>query len=86
MNGKLRIIFTSPVDYNNCYLSVLMLDDANITSNVNILKMNCNGVRIIGKKPSEYGPFKIVTNQKIVLDVETDAVGYFGSVVKVICK
>ena len=84
--GKIRIIFISPTDYNNCYLSISMLDDTNSSSPIAIKSMECNKHTIIGSNPYEYGPFAIKINEKIILDIEIDESGYFGSEVKVICK
>lgn len=85
--GQLRVVFIAPDDYENCYLSISMLDDSNEPTPVKILSMKCNGLEIAGNNNIEYGPFEIRTNQKVVLDVCTDCCGYFGSEVKVIvCK
>lgn len=85
-NGKLKVIFVAPIDYENCYLNISMLDDSNNSIAVGIKSMRCNGFNIECADASEFGPFSIKTNQKITLDVETDSSGYFGSEVKVICK
>lgn len=85
-NGKIRIIFTAPIDYENCYLNISMLDDVNNALPINITNMKYNGLEIKGNNPLEFGPFSIKTNQKIVLDVVTEVKGFFGSEVKVICK
>ena len=85
-NGKIRVVFIAPIDHVNCYLNIAMLDDMNNSTSINIISMKCNGVDVNGTDPLEFGPFTIKTNQKIVLDVVTDAKGYFGSEVKVICK
>ena len=84
--GKLRVIFTAPIDFDTCYLNIQLLDDSNNTVNVDINSMTCNGTEIICTDKNEYGPFAIHTNEKIVLDVDTDNNGYFASEVKVICK
>lgn len=84
--GKLRVIFTAPIDFETCYLNLSLLDDNNAPSPVEILEMQCNGVAIFSEDKNEYGPFAIKTNQKIILDVRTNSTGYFGSEVKVICK
>ncbi len=85
-NGKIRVIFTAPIDHENCYLNISMLDDVNNAMPINITNMKCNGLEIKGNNPLEFGPFSIKTNQKIILDVFTEVKGYFGSEVKVICK
>lgn len=85
-NGKFRVIFIAPTDHVGCYLSISMLDDANNRSPIEIKSMKCNGAEIVCDDKLEYGPFTIMTNQKITLDVETNSKGYFGSEVKVICK
>lgn len=85
-NGKLRIVFTAPIDNKGCYLSVSMLDDNNNSSPVEIVGLSKNGVSIKCSDSKEYGPFEIKSNEKIVLDVTTNTNDYFGSEVKVICK
>lgn len=84
--GRLRIIFIAPIDFKTCYLDLLLLDDANNASAVEILEMKKNGMTIESEDKVEYGPFEILTNEKVILDVKTNSVGYFGSEVKVICK
>ena len=86
VNGKLKVIFTAPIDYEKCYLKISMLDDSNNSLNLRILSMKCNSAEVNSTDSYEFGPFSIQTNQKIVLDIETDSSGYFGSEVKVICK
>ena len=82
----MRIIFVAPIDFKTCYLDLLLLDDANNASPVEILEMKKNGMAVESKDKVEYGPFEISTNEKVVLDVKTNSLGYFGSEVKVICK
>ena len=84
--GWLRIIFVAPIDFKTCYLNVNLLDDTNEPSAIEILEMKKNGTSIYSEDHIEYGPFEIVTNEKVVLDVKTNATGYFGSEVKIICK
>ena len=84
--GRLRITFIAPIDFKTCYLDLLLLDDANNASAVEILEMKKNGMTIESEDKVEYGPFEISTNEKVILDVKTNSVGYFGSEVKVICK
>lgn len=84
--GRLRIIFTAPIAYENCYLNIALLDDANNSVAVDIEELNCNGIDIQSEDKKEYGPFKINLNEKIVLNVKTNSKGYFASEVKVICK
>lgn len=85
-SGKIRVIFTAPIDFDKCYLNVKLTDDSNKTFDVAINSMTCNGVNVVSKDNNEFGPFAIHTNEKIVLDVETDNNGYFASEVKVVCK
>lgn len=85
-NGKLKIVFTAPIDNKECYLSISMLDDNNNTSPVEILDLSKNGTSIVCKDNKEYGPFEIKSNEKVILDVTTNTNDYFGSEVKVICK
>lgn len=84
--GKIKIIFVAPIDYQNCYLNISMLDDVNNARSVNITNMECNGIAIKGNNPREFGPFSIRTNQKIILNIITEEKGFFGSEVKIICK
>lgn len=84
--GRLRIIFVAPIDFKTCYLDLLLLDDANNATAVEILEMKKNGKAIESEDKVEYGPFEISTNEKVILDVKTNSIGYFGSEVKVICK
>lgn len=85
-NGKLRIVFTAPIDNKGCYLSVSMLDDNNNSSPIEITGLSKNGVSVECSDSNEYGPFEIMSNEKVVLDVTTNTNDYFGSEVKVICK
>jgi len=84
--GILRVIFYAPIDYENCYLKIALLDDANKSSEVAINSMTRNGIQIFSDDNQEFGPFDIHTNQKISLDINTDQNSYFASEVKVICK
>ncbi|MGC7155696.1 hypothetical protein ACP0BU_00435 [Metamycoplasma hominis] len=84
--GRLRIIFTAPIDFETCYLNIALLDDANNSVAVDIEELNCNGVNVYSEDKKEYGPFKISRNDKIILNVKTNLNGYFASEVKVICK
>jgi hypothetical protein len=84
--GKIRILFMAPIDYENCYLSISMLDDVNNSTPIAINSLICNGANIQCDDSKEFGPFAIKTNQKIQLDATVEATGYFGSEVKVICK
>lgn len=84
--GKIRIIFIAPDTLDNCYLSIFKLDDSNIKTPVLILEMFCNGEKIISNDKKEYGPFNIVENKKIILDIHSETRGYYGSEVKIICK
>jgi hypothetical protein len=85
-NGKLRIIFKAPIDYENCYLNIRLLDDANYGAAVEIIEMMCNEKKIISDDKIEFGPFEIKTNNRIILDVLTSKHGYYSSEVKIICK
>ena len=86
LHGKIRIILTSPIDADNCYLRINMLDDSNTCTNVEILSMYNNGLEITSIDKIEFGPFKIKTNEKVVLDVSTNIKEFFGCEVKIICK
>lgn len=84
--GRLRIIFVAPIDFKTCYLNLLLLDDSNNPSAVEIFEMKRNEQPIFSDDKNEYGPFEILTNEKVILDVKVNSTGYFGSEVKVICK
>ncbi len=85
-NGSIRVIFVAPIDYENCFLQVRLLDDVNSSSLVKIEKMEYKGQIIGGEDEDGYGPFSIKRNDKIILDVKTSKKGFFASEVKVICK
>ncbi len=85
-NGKLKIVFTAPIDYKDCYLSISMLDDSNNPTPIEILGLSKNGNPVKCENEKEYGPFEIVAQQKVILDVSANTNDYFGSEVKVICK
>ena len=84
--GRLKIVFVAPIDFKTCYLNLLLLDDSNSASAVQILEMKKNGQVINSSDLIEYGPFEISLNEKVILEVKTSSKGYFGSEVKVICK
>lgn len=84
-NGKIKVIFKSPITFSECYLNVGMLDDSNNPEKVDIISMKCNGSDISCSNPYEYGPFSITQNEKVVLEVTTNVKGYFGATVKVVC-
>ncbi len=84
-NGKIKVIFKSPITFPECYLNVGMLDDSNNPEKVDIISMKCNGSDISCGNPYEYGPFSITQNEKVVLEVTTNVKGYFGATVKVVC-
>ena len=85
-NGKYKIIFIAPQDSNSCYLKMVILDDINNKTSIDINSLKCNGIPILCEDKKEFGPFSIKLNQKIVLEVELNVKGYFGSEVKIICK
>ena len=84
--GTLRIIFISPIDFKTSYLNIKLLDDTNKSTKINIKNMMKNGKSIESNDSDEYGPFEISFNEKVILDVEIDRIGFFGCEVKVICK
>lgn len=84
--GRVRVVFIAPIDYEKCFLQVKLLDDANNSTKVEILEMMCKGQRVGATDVDGYGPFQIKRNEKIVLDIKTNRIGYFASEVKVICK
>ena len=76
----------SPIDADNCYLKLSMLDDSNASTNVEILELKNNGKVIASENHVEYGPFSIKEDEKVILDVATNMYEYFGCEVKIICK
>lgn len=84
--GELNVVFISPIDNDKCYLNLSLLDDNNKNQEVSILKMIANENEIICSDTSEFGPFKIRTNEKMILKVKTNIKGFFACEVKVICK
>lgn len=84
--GLLRIILMSPIDADNCYLKLSMLDDSNVSTNVELLELKNNGKVITSENHVEYGPFSIKEDEKVILDVVTNMHEYFGCEVKIICK
>ena len=76
----------SPIDADNCYLKLSMLDDSNASTNVEILELKNNGKVIASENHIEYGPFSINEDEKVILDVATNMHEYFGCEVKIICK
>ena len=83
--GKVRISFISPIKHDDCYLNIKMLDDSNSQENIAVLSMMKNGELISSKDAYEYGPFNIFQNEKVILDITTNIVGYFAATIKVIC-
>ncbi len=86
-NGKYRIVFTSPINNSNCYISVNMLDDSNNKTRIEIKEMTCDGNKITIQDNKSVGPFSIYTNKKCIIEIQTESIkGLFGSEVKVTCK
>lgn len=85
-NGVLRIVLISPIDADNCYLKLGMLDDSNNATNVEIVKLKNNGANVISTDLVEFGPFEMKENEKVILEVVTNKQEYFGCEVKIICK
>lgn len=83
-SGKYRISFIAPKSYENCYLNLIMIQDE-ITNkeNIEILSMTCNGVPISSISNKDYGPFHIISGQRINLDVKTNQNDYFASEVRI---
>lgn len=84
--GHYKIKFISPGDYNNCYLSLFLIDDSNYRIPVEILKLTKDDKSIVCDDKLEFGPFLIKTNENVVLDVMVNEDEYFSSEVKIICK
>ena len=82
-SGRLRIIFRSPDTIEKCYLNLSLLDDANNATKLEILDLLANNMRIEYDDMYEPGPFKIVKNEKTILDVRVDKNEYFACEVKV---
>lgn len=85
--GKYRIVFTSPINHEKCFLNLYMLDDSNNRTIIHIKEITCDGLPIEFENSKEVGPFKIYTNKKSVIEVQTESMnGLFGSEVRIICK
>lgn len=85
-SGEYKVVFVAPGDYENCYLNVLLVDDANKKYNVDILEMKCDDKLIESEDSIEFGPFSISENKKTVLYIKVNEKSYFASEVKIICK
>lgn len=89
-SGKLRVAFIAPnepeINTEQFYLKIMILDDSNAATAIKILGMTQNGKVIKCDDPIEYGPFTMKAGEKVILDVDTDQTGLFGSEVKIICK
>ncbi|WP_406617294.1 hypothetical protein [Mycoplasmopsis adleri] len=91
--GKLRITFMSPDNYEKCYLKIFMLDDNNKKLPIKIINMKCNDAEIINdavpetKSGGVFGPFNVLNHKKMIIDITTNQLGYFGSeVIIYACK
>ena len=84
IKGEYRIVFISPGDYAECYLSIKRIEDElSNKSEIDVLSMICNGEVINSNNKREYGPFSIKNGAKIRLDITTNQTDYFASEVKV---
>ena len=82
--GKYRIIFISPGNYDACYLNIKRIDDdVSNKSDVDIIAMCYNGESIFSDNKHEFGPFPIKVGAKVQLDVTTNQTEYFASEVKI---
>lgn len=85
--GKYRLIFISPCNEENCYLSIKILDDmSKSVEKANIIDFEIDGVEVASNDHVEYGPFKIKKSAKHVCNLKLDIKEYFGSEVVIICK
>ena len=84
--GALRIILTSPIEAENCYLKLGMLDDSNNSTSVEIVELRNNGTPVSSIDSVEYGPFHMRENERVVLELVTNRCEYFGCEVRIICK
>lgn len=80
--GILRIIFLPPNSFEDCYLSLFLLDDTNNSTCLQIESLTCNGTRIYSSDKNHFGPFTVKLNEKTIIDVETNYKGFFGCEVK----
>lgn len=86
--GKYKIVFNAPIDYENCYLQIKMLDDnSKPLENIEFKKVIYdNDEHVFEDSVSEFGPFGIHKDKKAELIIETNITKYFGSEVVVLCK
>ena len=84
--GDYKIKFISPGDYDNCYLTILLVDDSNNRIPVEIKNLTKDGNSIVCDDNIEFGPFAIKTNEDVTLDVTVNEDDYFSSEVRIICK
>lgn len=82
--GKYRIIFIAPKTCEACYMSLSIVGDE-LTQKVRlpIINLMCNGEAIASESEFEYGPFAIISGQKIVIELETNQTEYFSCEVKI---
>lgn len=81
--GRVKILFVAPESIEKCYLNLALVDDANSSNPLDILEFIVNGQSINIEDSREPGPFEIIKNNKIVLDVKVDKDDYFACEVKV---
>lgn len=81
--GKYKIFFISPVTSEDCYLSINMVgDEISQKTKISINTLKCNGEIVYSSNNYEFGPFKIKSGAKTVLELTTDQTDYFASEVK----
>lgn len=84
--GNYLIKFTSPGNYDKCYLTISLIDDSNMRNNVDIYNLKKNGISIVSDNKMEFGPFSIFLNEVVTLNVIVSEKEYFSSEVKIICR
>lgn len=84
--GNYLIKFISPGNYDNCYLTISLVDDSNMKNNIDIYNLKKNGNNIVSDNEREFGPFSIYLNEVVTLNVIVSEKEYFSSEVKIICR
>lgn len=85
-NGRMKCTFVAPVDSQECYFSVNLLDDVNGREKLNVRNLKVNGQEISGALGRDAGPFPIKKGSKVSIEYTTNMVGYYGSEVIIKCK
>lgn len=81
--GRFNVVFNAPTSIEECYLSLLRLDDVNGGEQIEIIEMKVNGINVDCSTQIEAGPFSIKEGQKVLIQLVTNIHENFGSEVKI---